>query len=293
MAKSTLLKAALVSSAIAMTFTAQAAQVYFGGVTPTDDSQQTSGRAEIEWLVEENSNIIDPSSGFFIETFDLETVNPILAQANPPLTSGDNTGPVEIEGNSGCSFNSFNAVDITASPVGAGMGIQKGNTGQAAHDNANSTCFAYAPQINENATADITVDYADFLNGAPLGYVGIYYGSIDSYNGLEFGNVVDNVFNPISLTIGGVDYGTTLDGTEILNIKNLQSGNRDSSNVYVNVLFDADEVFTAFRLRNSNSRALEVDNIVVGLASAIPEPASLAVFGLGLLGLAGARRRKS
>jgi hypothetical protein len=184
-------------------------------------------------------------------------------------------------------------LDITGTPVGAGLGVQKGNTTQAAHDVKNTTCFAYAPQIGENPTASLLVDYTDFLNGAPLGYVGIYYGSIDVYNSLSFGNVVGGVFTPIDLTIGGVDYGTDLSGAELISLLGLPAGSRTAANVFVNVEFDPTETFTAFTLSNVSRRALEVDNIVVGTRAAIPEPTTLALFGLGLLSLAGIRRKKS
>ncbi|MBV2128551.1 PEP-CTERM sorting domain-containing protein [Arsukibacterium indicum] len=67
----------------------------------------------------------------------------------------------------------------------------------------------------------------------------------------------------------------------------LISGDRDGSNRYVNIFFDATEQFTAFRMINTTTRAFEVDNIVVGLNSAVnvPTPGTLAILGLGLLSI--------
>jgi hypothetical protein len=77
---------ALGIASLAFTLSTQAAIVTFGGVTPTDGSQKTSGRSEIQWINSDGSaaapgvvtNIIDPTSGFFIETFDQATANPFF-----------------------------------------------------------------------------------------------------------------------------------------------------------------------------------------------------------------------
>jgi len=298
-------KILLAVSAVAITFPVYSAQIYFGGVTPTDGSVETSGNNNIQWMeadgthTDQVTNIADPASGFFVETFDVATANPLLPLGYNEATDDgnpyDDDPMIELESGDGCALNSYGALDISAAPDGAGIGAQQGNTGQAAHNNDNTTCFGFTPQLDDNVEATVTIDYAGFLQGAPLGYVGIYYGSIDSYNALSFGNVDNSgVFHAINLTLNGTDIGTRLDGNEILDFKNLQSGNRDSSNVYVNVLFSPDEVFTAFQMINWQSRALEVDNIVVGTAAAIPEPASLALLGLGIagLGFGGAMRKR-
>jgi len=296
-----IVKSACLVATATMAFSIQAAQVTFGGVTPTDGSVQTAGGSfriddRIQYIdasgapTSDITNIVDPASGFFIETFDQATVNPILGSG---LNPGD-TLPGYLEftgGNSdGCSLNSAAALDIT-SLGGNGLGVQMDNTNQAAHATANVTCFGFAPQIGEDPNATITVDYSNFLPqgiGETIGYLGLYYGSIDTYNALRFGNIVGGTFVPVM-----TNFGIGLEGNEILDLFSLQSGNRDTSNRYVNVFFDDTELFTALQFINSNSRAFEVDNIVVGTRSAtrVSEPGVLALMLMSLVCMLSFRRR--
>jgi len=300
-----LFRLSLCSALAIASFSSTAAMITFGGVEPLDGSQQTAGGdsrlSNIQWITgagdatSDVTNIIDPSSGFFIETFDADTANPFLPSG---LMPGDDLPSwVEFTGgrSAGCSVNSGNALTVSGTPVGAGLGVQKGNTGQAAHNNANDTCFAFAPQLGENANATVTIDYTDFFQGTAfegesLGYVGLYYGSIDNYNSLRFGNIVDGVFEAIDIA----GFGTELDGSEILDEFELQSGDRNNSNRFVNIFFDSSESFTALQFVNTQRRAFEVDNIIVGTRSAISVsgPSTIAVLGLGLVGLGWLSRRK-
>jgi len=286
-----------------LAMSANATIITFGGVTPTDGSIQTAGGdprlSNIQWITDTGTptsditNIIHPDSGFFIETFDAATINPVLSALNPSLLPTDLSRPSWLEFTSGrsddCAVNSGNALDVSGLPAGAGLGVQKGNTNKAAHNNANTTCFAYAPQLGESANATVTIDYTDFFQGQSIGYVGLYYGSVDWYNSLSFGNIVDDVFVAIELP----EFGTELDGTEILDKFELQSGNRNSSNKFVNLFFESDEIFTALRFINTNNRAFEVDNIVVGQRSVnVSEPTLFFAFGIGVIGLCLRSRRK-
>lgn len=292
-------KLVLISLSMLAATQASAAVITFGGQTPLDGSQQTSSFVPSgAWITPGGvssggavTNIIDPASGFYIETFDQATQNPLLPAGvyGAPLPSW-----LEIQ-TAGCGVNSAGALSVSGT---GGIGVQQGNTPQAAHDNANTTCFGYAPHYNVNpANASMVVDYTGFITqqrpGDYIGYLGIYYGSIDTYNALEFGNIVNNVFVPINFQLGNNVFNI-LTGTTILDIFQLQSGNRDNSNRYVNIVFNQNENFTAFRMTNTSSRAFEIDNIVVGLNSAVtvPAPASIGILGLGLVGLLLNRRRQ-
>jgi len=107
--------------------------------------------------------------------------------------------------------------------------------------------------------------------GSDQNYLGLYWGSIDTYNTLTLwqdGNLVGTVTGTQVLTLSGDPSGAT-------------SGNRDNSR-YVNVtgvLFD-EVKFT------STSRAFELDNLAV-----VPVPGAVLLGFLGL-GAAGLKLRK-
>jgi hypothetical protein len=114
-----------------------------------------------------------------------------------------------------------------------------------------------------------------------VNYLGFYLGSVDTYNSLEFFS--GNAANPF----------LTLTGPEILNQNGGASGNQvaNGSNVYINIDF-VGQSFTKFRFTTTQVAA-EFDNIVTGLTTrVVSAPATLALLGLGLLGMS-LRRRKA
>ena len=232
---------------------AQAVTITYGYVAPTDGSGKTSAFAGAN----------NQSSGnVFVETFD------------------------RTDGTGGLTMSSNQVAVTTVS--GGGFGFAQGDLANVYAAPANDlTHFAYGPNQNSGVpNAEVNFNYSGLLNtlgtNASLNYFGLYYGSIDTFNDVMFYNADGQILR-------------TVTGAELIQQFNGVSGNTDadSSNIYVNLFFSPSEEFTSFSFRTS-SQAFEVDNLVVGYQVSqtdVPEPASLALLGLGLAGLGLARRR--
>lgn len=109
-------------------------------------------------------------------------------------------------------------------------------------------------------------------------YFGLYWGSLDAYNSIDFYN--------------GGDLVGSYDGTDIFPL--LANGGQSSwaSNRYVNFLFTEGDLFNRIVLVSTNW-AFESDNHAFGnISTSVPEPGTLAMFGLGLMGLGVMARRR-
>lgn len=250
-------------------FQVHAVTITFDYQIPLDSSGKTS-----LFVNTDNTS----TAGYVIETFDVP--------GSDALTVND----ITIEAGGG--FNTLNPLllDITG-----GLGIRQGSvSGVAAAPADDQTFYAYGPGSNAGTSnATIKVDYSDFIAYDPnlyISYLGMYYGSIDNYNNIAFYSGDELLLADTGFLADGI-----LQGSEILTELSGSSGNQfdDKSNVYVNLFFAPDEMFTAFEFRTTGI-AFEVDNIVSGVSSLkpVPEPSTILLLGGGLIGLGFIIRRK-
>lgn len=144
---------------------------------------------------------------------------------------------------------------------GNGTGFGPGNSVQP--NGVDATTYLTS---GNNGTAGVTLQFA-----GPQQYLGLLWGSVDANNVLEFFNGATSVGTVTGLDVAGSPSGDQgVNGTLYVNI---------------NSTLDFDRV-----VATRPSFAFEFDNIAYNRFQ-VPAPAALALFGLGVAGLAMTRRR--
>jgi hypothetical protein len=296
-----------IASALFASGPVQAFSVTFGGVqayqidVDTNLSVKAGLTSNVGGYINAATNTVS-APGVLLETFDA-----LASSLTRPVSGDANASEIQFPGTNG-GFTTLNpnasaGILSIDNASGFGMGVRKGTTGYAAApggdcvqspgDSAgcNKTYFAYGPGEGGSVPSEVKINYSALLLGGSrmIDYLGVYYGSIDTYNEMRFYDDKGELIHGGGLLGDGI-----LSGAEILNAMSCSTCNGNqtnpNSNVYVNLNFSLGDKFTSFSFYTTGT-AVEIDNIVSHIQE-VPEPASLVLVGLGLLGLAQIGRRK-
>lgn len=185
---------------------------------------------------------------------------PIVSLSAAGQTTTSVADAITIDFNSGCGYASCSGDYALVTGSQSGLYAQPLGT---------NTQYLSVP--NPSATSLS----ANFTLGTAANYFGLYWGSIDSYNFISF--YLDNLL--VASYSGSNIVGQFADGNQL----------SYSANRYINFDFGNDS-FNSVTL-TSHGFAFESDNHAFRKLAAVTEPTTAALFLLGLVGLALARRQ--
>jgi hypothetical protein len=209
------------------------------------------------------TNSLDHSRflGGGVEELTFETPNLVLISGNTPIAV-----PATLTASGGTV--------VSFTPSDGGASIQPGQLHSdtvsiAAAPWNDYTQFLSVPSSLAGSSGAVQLSFG----GRALNYLGFDWGSIDTYNSVSF--------------LSGSTVLRTFTGSDVVGFDANGAQMSDRSNGYVD-FFLSGMTFDSVILASSN-RAFEIDNLAFG--NAVPAPGSLALIGLGLIGLARLRRK--
>ncbi len=218
------------------------------------------------------------------------------SQASAQIAFSSTAGNVVAAGQT--VFLNFDLLTPGSVTFGGNYSILSGTTSgiAAAPFGGSGNYFAVPKTSNSGAveTWTATINFQNFIAGRALKSLSFLWGSVDTYNTLQLldanGNVLEDGLNNILAN-------TTILGGQLPPANGDQGNAATNRRLQLNFSGSAATDFSQLRF-TSSQRAFEVDDFAAEFVVdrvEVPEPATLSMltFGIAMLGVAGARRKRN